>query len=280
MHGGEVFPLQQHIGQLLVHRSDELVDERVIVVVVDASVAPTQILGVVQQFDVVGAHVEHDRKSASGIYAADESVERQLADRDAHAADALVAQAQYPLPVRHHDHVDIAVRPVANHLVKTVAVRIGHEQSPWPPVDLAETLAGLTDGGGVDNRQGFGDVLAQQPVEQRLVAVLQRAQVDVLVEIVAASGELMPAMFDLLGEGLHHGRQQAQQAQPAAFVRGEGSALGRQRIEQSGLSPVFVRHRRILTRPQEFRASSQKTSAGWAAESPDRPAPSSSTELR
>ena len=231
MHGGEVFPLQQHIGQLLMHRIDELIDERVIVGVVDAPVTPTQILWVVQQFDVVGAHIEHDRKSASGIYAADEGVERKLADRDAHAADALVAQAQYPLPVGHHDHVDIAVRPVANHLVKTVAVGIGHEQSPRPPVDLAEPLAGLTHGGGVDDRQGFGDVLAQHPVEQRLVAVLQRAQVDVLVEIVSASRELMPAMVDLLGEGLHRGRQQAQQAQTVAFVRGEGGALGRQRIE-------------------------------------------------
>ena len=75
---------------------------------------------VVQQFDVVGAHVEHDRKSASGINAADQGVERELADRDAHPADALVTQAEDPLAVRHHDHVDIAVGPVAEHLVKTI----------------------------------------------------------------------------------------------------------------------------------------------------------------
>jgi hypothetical protein len=146
-------------------------------------VAPAQVLGVFEEFDVVGADIEHDRQGAGGVYAADEGVERQLADRNAHAADALVAQAEYPLPVGHHDHVDVALRPVCQHLVQTVAVGVGHEQSPRVPVDFAETLAGLTDGRGVDDGQGFRNVLAQHPVEQRFVAVLQRAQADVFVEM-------------------------------------------------------------------------------------------------
>ena len=202
--------------------------------------APAEVQRVVEEFDVVGAHVEHDRKSASGVDAADEGVQRELADRDAHPADALVTQAENPLPVGHHDHVDIAVGPIAQHLVEAVAVGIGNEQSPWPTVDLAETLAGLTDRRGVDDRQGLGDVVAQHPVEQRLVAVLQRAQVDVLVEIVAASGELVPAVLGLLFERLHRGRQQAQQTVPAALGDREGSALGRQRVEQLGLSALLV----------------------------------------
>ena len=103
--------------------------------------------------------------------------------------------------------VDIALRTVADHLGKTVAVGIGNEQSPWPSIDFAEALAGLTNRRRVDDRQSFGDVLAQHTVEQRLVAVLQGAQINVLVQIVPASGEFVPNMFDLLTESLHHSRQ-------------------------------------------------------------------------
>ena len=110
--GGEVLPLQQHVGQLLVHGGDELVDERVVVVVADPSVAPAEILRVFEQFDVVGAHVEHDRQGAGRVDPADEGVQRELADRDAHPADALVAQAEDALPVGHHDDVDVAVGTV------------------------------------------------------------------------------------------------------------------------------------------------------------------------
>jgi hypothetical protein len=53
-------------------------------------------------------------------------------------------------------------------------------------------------------------VVAQDPVEQGLVAILQCTQVDVLVEIGRASGELMPTMLGLLSKGLLGGREQAQ----------------------------------------------------------------------
>src|SRR6478752_10451383 len=120
-------------------------------------------------------------------------------------------------------------------------VRIRHEHPPRPPIDLAEALAGFTDGRGVDDRHRLRDVVAQHPVEQRLVAVLQRAQVDVLVEFVTASGELVPAVFNLLLDGLLCDRQQAQQPEFAALGVGEGGALGRQRVEQLVLSGLCLR---------------------------------------
>src|ERR1700729_1833964 len=52
----------------------------------------------------------------------------------------------------------------------------GDEQPAWPPVDLAEPLAGHPDSGGVEDRQHFLDVVGYQPVEQHFVGVLQRAQ--------------------------------------------------------------------------------------------------------
>ena len=85
-------------------------------------------------------------------------------------------------------------------------------------------------------------MVAQHAVEQGLVAVLQRSQIDVLVEIVSPRGELVPAVFDLLVEGLLRGWQQTQQAVSLAFLPGERGALGGQRIEQLRLSPQFLGH--------------------------------------
>ena len=242
MRGREVLPLQQHVGQLLFHGRDELVDERVVVVVADSPVAPAEVLRMFQQFDVVGAHVEDDRQRASGVDAADQGVQRQLPDRDAHPADALIAEAEDALAVGHDDHVRVAVRAVVDHLGKPVAIGIGHEEAPRPPVDLAEALTGLTDGRRVHDRHGLGDVLAEKSVEQRFVAVLQRSQVDVLVEIVTAGGELVPAVFDLLRKGLLCGRQETKEAVFEALLVGECGALCRQCVEQLRLPLRFVGH--------------------------------------
>ncbi len=204
--------------------------------------APAEVLRVLEELDVVGAHIEDDRQGAGGIYPADEDVQRKLADRDAHPADALIAEAEDALAVGHHDHVRIAVGSVVDHLGQPVAVRIGHEEPPWPPVDLAESFAGHPDGRGVDDRHRLGDVVAQDPVEEGLVAVLQRAEIDVLVEIVSPRGELVPAVFNLLVEGLLRRWQQTQQPVSLALLAGERGALGGQRIEQLRLSLQFLGH--------------------------------------
>ena len=187
MRGGEVLPLQQHVGQLLVHGGHEVVDERVVLVVADPPVAPAEVLRIFQEFDVVGSHIEDDRQGAGRVDAADEGVQRKLPDRDAHPADALVAQAENALAVGHDDDVRVAVRTVVDHLGQPVPVGIGHEEPARPPVDLAEALAGHADRRGVHDRHGLGDVVTQDSVEQCFVAVLQCAKVDVLVEIVSAS---------------------------------------------------------------------------------------------
>src|SRR5262249_56380619 len=116
--------------------------------------------------------VDHDRQGAARMDPADQGVERELADRDAHPADALVAKPEDALPVRNHDDIDVALGTVAQNLTQAFPVGVPDEESPWPPVTLTEALTGLTDRRGVDDRHRLGDVVAEHPVEQRLVAVL------------------------------------------------------------------------------------------------------------
>ena len=238
----EVLPLQQHVGQLRADGLDEAVDELGVGVLVDAVVAPAQVEGVLEERGVVGAHVEQDRQGAGGVDAADQRVERELADRDAHAADALVADAEDALAVGDDDDVDLLLGPVAQRLPQELAVRPGQVEAAGTPPDLGEAPAALGHRRRVDERECLRDVRGEQRVEEALVAVLQRAQVDVAVEVAREPLDLRPAPTDLFLEGLHPGREQPEQATLPPFLRAERGALRVVGVRQQSPSSFHDAH--------------------------------------
>ena len=68
-------------------------------------------------------------------------VEGELADRDGHAAGALVAQAQDPLVVGHDDEPDVARTALAEEIRDPVDVVGRDPDAAGPPDDVAELLA-------------------------------------------------------------------------------------------------------------------------------------------
>lgn len=179
-----------------------------------------QVARVAQQGLVVRADVQQDRQRTGGVDAADRRVQAELADRDAHAADALVAQSQDALSVGDHDdvHVVVRVRAVAQDVPEAVPVLPAQEQPARPSVDLAETLTGLTHRRRVDDGQQLLQVLGDQTVEEHLVGVLQLPQVDVPVEGLVVAVERLVGAGDLLVEGLHGGRQQPVESELRALL--------------------------------------------------------------
>ena len=235
---GKVFELQQDLGPAALDRLNEGIDELVVLLPGDARMTPAHIEGVIEQLLVVGAHVQHHRQAVSGGDAAAGGVERQLADGDAHAADALVTEAQDPLAVGDHDHLDVLLGGVLQHVIDPVLVRIGDEEAAGTAVDVGELLARLAHGRGVDDRQHLGQMVGQQAIEQGLVGVLDVAQIDVLVHVVAKRHELTIGAFGLLFDGLDVLGQQAFQIEAAALLAGEGAALVEQRGLQQGRTGV------------------------------------------
>ena len=124
----EVLPLEQHAGELPLDRLDERLDERVVVRAAEPLVPPADVERVGEPLRVVGADVEQDRQRRGRVDAAAGRVERELADRDAHAAGALVAQAEDPLAVGDDDHLDLRRRGVLEDRVDVVAFGVGDEQ--------------------------------------------------------------------------------------------------------------------------------------------------------
>ncbi len=128
----------------------------------------------------------------------------------------------------------------AQDLAQSAAGRIGEEQPPRSLVGVAEGLAGLTDGRGVDDRQHLGEVVGDQPVEQDFVAVLQAAQHEVLVEWRRPGLERVVLAPELLVEGLDGLGQDAEQAEFSSLLGRERGSFVAQGIEEDRV----VRHQR------------------------------------
>ena len=178
----------------------------------------------------VGADVEGDGQGPGRIDARRGGVQGELADGDGHAARALVAEAQDALVVGDHDQADRLVGRRAQDLVDAADVVGRDPDAARTPQDVAELLAGAADGRRVDDRQELLEVLGQDAVEERLVAVLQGRQADVALEVVRLAADVLELEGDLLLDGRDARRHEPAQAERVALVVGEGGALVEQRL--------------------------------------------------
>ncbi len=222
---GEILPLQQHARPALHHRRDECLDEVVIGLAADALVAPADIERIRQAIGIVGADVEQDRQRGRRMEAAAAGVERELADRDTHAAGALVAETEDAFAIGHHDRLDMVETRMSENAVDPVLVWDAEEQPAGLAKQAAEFLATLTDGWRVDDRQQLFEVADQERVEQRLVGVLQLAQKGIALDVRLVAAQRLEAARDLLVQRQDVGRQQAVQIERLALGFGERRAL-------------------------------------------------------
>src|SRR5205814_9983091 len=109
-HGVEVrkiLPLDAAFRVERLHRRDELVDKFGVFGAAHPVLAKTEIERVLEQHGVVCADIEHDRQAILRRHAGAGGVERQLPDRDAHAAGAEIAEAEDALAIGDDDKAHI-----------------------------------------------------------------------------------------------------------------------------------------------------------------------------
>ncbi|RMP75175.1 hypothetical protein ALQ20_200133 [Pseudomonas syringae pv. atrofaciens] len=189
---------------------------------------PAHVHRVVQQLTVVGADIQHDRQRVRRADPATSGVQRQFADRDAHAADALIAQTENSLAVGHDNDLDPVLGRAAQNVIDAVALRVGNEQAAMRAVDLGEFLTGLPHRRRVDDRQHLVQVGVEQAEKQGFVVVLDRAQVDMLVQVAGTLFVLAVDPGDLLFDRLYVLRQEPDQIEFDPLLRGEGTAFVQQ----------------------------------------------------
>jgi len=103
-------------------------------------------------------------------------VQRELADRNTHAAGSPVAKSQVSFAVRHDDSLDSIEMWIGQDFLETLLVRKAQEQAARFAEQTAELLASGADRWRVHNRQQFLNVSHQDREEQRLVGIMQRTQ--------------------------------------------------------------------------------------------------------
>ena len=161
-------------------------------------------------------------------------VQRELPDRDGHPAGTLVAEPEDPLVVGDDDEAHVLERALAEDLGDPIDI-VGRDPGPaGPPDDVAELLARAPHRRRVDDRHEFLDVVGQQPVEQRRVAVLERGQPDVLLEGVVLDAQVLELEVDLLLDRQHPVGQQTAQPERVTLLEGEAEVLGQQPGAEQG----------------------------------------------
>lgn len=229
---GKVFPLEEDVGPAVLDGFDEGFDEGVVLGTADAMVLPADVDGVGEEGFVVGADVEEDGEAVFGGDAAEGGIEGHFADGDAHAAGALVAEAEDAFAVGDDDAADLIELGVVEHFVHAVAVEIADEEAAGATPDFREALAAFADGGGVDDGEHGLNVVGDEGVEEGFVGVLEVAHVGVFAECVFAAVEDAEAAVALVGEGADVGREEAVEVELVALFFGEGGALVEAGIEE------------------------------------------------
>ncbi len=237
----EVLELDDRAWKDFVGRRHELLDERVILGAAQSRPLEPDIEGILQESGVVGADVEHHRKRGGRMNSRARGVQRELADRDAHAVGTQIAEPQDAFAVGDHDDLHVARAPIAQQGRDPAAIL---RRNPYPPrtlEDVREALARKPDRGGIDERHDLVRVFDDHPEEQGLVSVVQRVEIDELVEIGRLTAQTIEHPCHLLLWRDDGGRQQASQAQRIALGIGECGALVEQGVAQQIEPPGKVR---------------------------------------
>lgn len=138
----------------------------------DSVVTLTTRLYIIRTHLIIGANVKSDGQALVWLDAGQGRVQGELADGYAHALGSKVTEAEDALAVGDDDGSHVVLGPVFQHVVDVALVVDADEEATGPAEYQAELLAGQTDRRRVDQGHHLLHVLAQQLVEELLVAVL------------------------------------------------------------------------------------------------------------
>ena len=136
-----------------------------------------------QELLVVRPHVQDDRQDCPRAKPRRRDVQVELPDTDPQPIRPQIAETQNPTAVCHDDRMHV-FRPVVHHRGHLPTVLRREEHPTGTPIQLVIVPTHVPHRGRVHHARHLGKVVHQQPVEQRLVPVLQVAQHRPLAQVV------------------------------------------------------------------------------------------------
>ena len=95
---------------------------------------------------------------------------------------------------------------------------------------MSPPLAGEANCRRVDDWHHLAEMVVHHAIEQRLIPLLQRDQINVFLQIVRLAAETLQHAVDLFGLGVDAGRDEATESERVALGGGERRAFVEQRI--------------------------------------------------
>jgi len=224
------------------HGLNKLADKGVVFLPANSLVPPANIDWTFQPFFVVRADIQKHGKAMLRVYAAKGGIQGHLADGDAHAAGALIAESKNPFAVAHDNAFHVVISRMLEDLPHAVFIRITQKYASGLSPYFAETLAAFTDRGGIYERKDLLHVADQQGIKKRFVGVLQITKKTVLVEGRRLIRQDLQPAFQLIVQAADVRRQQTVEVKHVAFVIGECRAL----IEARGVNEIVALKRHVL----------------------------------
>ena len=147
--------------------------------------------------------------------------------RNPDTVDAKIAEAQDARPVGDDADLRVGVGPVAQQGADGLALLDGDVEGLRARVERRVLQADVADGGRVDQGHELGHVVHEQAVEEVGVLLLERAQVQVLVDGRRPRVDHLHGPVALRLDRLDNVRDQTRQVLAEALLGREGEACGR-----------------------------------------------------
>ena len=110
--------------------------------------------------------------------------------------------------------------------------------------DLTPTLARLTNRWRVHNWEELLHVLCEQPVEERLISILQRSKTDVALKWILLPANLLQLNGNLLFKREHGCRKESVESKKSALILGKRRVLVQRGAAQQRLATLLDGDRR------------------------------------
>ena len=152
---GKILELNQNSRPPRLQSVDETINKCAVFRSVDSRRPSPHVHWIFKGLPIVCAHVKCNRQRVSRRDTTTGGVQGQLADRNTHAANPLVAQSQHPFPVGHHHHFNFILCNAAQYFIQKFTVVIRNKDAAGTAIDVREMLTGITDGRGINDREHF-----------------------------------------------------------------------------------------------------------------------------
>ena len=165
-------------------------------------------------------------------------VQRQLADRNHHAAGTLVTEAEDALTVGDHNQPHVGLGEGAEDFLDAAPMVGRDPHATAAPEDMTEVEPCLAHRRRINDRHELDDVLRQQPVKERLVAVLEVGEPDVLLERIGLAADGTVGALGLLLDGVDLRGKQSVELERVALFLGERGSLVQQGVPKHFLTAL------------------------------------------